>query len=337
MLRRNSAWPGASISTMSRDGGAEADLAGVERDALVALGLQRIEQERPFERHAAPLADGLERFELAVRQAAGFVQQPADQRRLAVIDMPDDDDADQRTAAAGASGAGRDGIFGDEDVHGAHASRLTVTDSRRCAAARTRPRTRDPSRGPARSGVLVASSSAMISSMVRACEATGNVMSAVAERAIALAVACEIERDDRDAFAPRVGPDVDLGPMQDRMDAQMRARRRRGVELVPELRRLVAHVPSAFETARREHALLRARRLLVAADAGDQAVELVLGERELQAFGLARRGAGGGRQRRIDGLDRRAVFDDEVEVPLAPRSDRGTRTSREISCRYRRA
>ena len=110
MLRRNSAWPGASISTMSRDGGAEADLAGVERDALVALGLQRIEQERPFERHAAPLADRLELLELAVGQAAGLVQQPADQRRLAVIDMADDDDAHQRAAPATA-GACLDASF----------------------------------------------------------------------------------------------------------------------------------------------------------------------------------------------------------------------------------
>src|SRR5882672_10263185 len=41
----------------------------------------------------------------------------------------------------------------------------------------------------------------------------------VAERAIALAVACEVERDDRDPLAPRIGPDVGLGPMQDRMHA----------------------------------------------------------------------------------------------------------------------
>ena len=75
---------------------AELDLAGVDGDVLVALGLQRIEHERPFERHAAPRAHGLQLFELAVRQAVGFVEQPADQRRLAVVDMADDDDADQR-------------------------------------------------------------------------------------------------------------------------------------------------------------------------------------------------------------------------------------------------
>ena len=104
--------------------------------------------------------------------------------------------------------------------------------------------------------------------------------------------------------------------MQDRVDAQMRAGRRRGVELVPELRRLVAHVPSAFEAARREHALLRARRLFVAADAGDQSVETVFRERHLQAFGLARGRARGRRQGRIDGIDRRAGLDAQVEIPF---------------------
>ena len=71
-------------------GRAEADLAGVDGDALVALGLQRVEQERPFERHAAALGDGLELFELAVGQISGFVQQAADQCRFSMIDMADD-------------------------------------------------------------------------------------------------------------------------------------------------------------------------------------------------------------------------------------------------------
>ena len=101
------------------------------------------------------------------------------------------------------------------------------------------------------------------------------------------------------------------------MDAQMRAGRQPGVEVVPEFRRLVADVPVALEAARGEHPLLGAGRLLVAADAGDQPVEAVLGERELQSFGLARRRAGGGRQRRVDRFERRAWLDDEVEVPFA--------------------
>ena len=138
----------------------------------------------------------------------------------------------------------------------------------------------------------------------------------IAERAVALAVLRQIQRNDRDVLALGVGPDVRLGPMQDRMDAQMRAGRRRSVELVPEFRRLVAHVPSALEAARREHALLGARRLLVAADAGDQSVKTVFGERQLQSFGLARGGTRGRRQGRIDGVDRRAGLDPEIEIPF---------------------
>ena len=54
---------------------------------------KRVHQEGPFERHAAPLAHRLDGLELAVGQRAGVVDQPADQRRLAVVDMADDDDA----------------------------------------------------------------------------------------------------------------------------------------------------------------------------------------------------------------------------------------------------
>ena len=52
----------------------------------------------------------------------------------------------------------------------------------------------------------------------------------------------------------------------------------------------------AFEAARREHALLGARRFLVAADAGDQAVEAVLGRAPVfrpSVLRAAERAAGG--------------------------------------------
>src|SRR4029453_9604831 len=78
----------------------ETDLRGVDGDALVALGLQRIQEERPFERHAAPRADGFEHFQLALGQAAGLVQQPSDKSGFAVIDVADDDDADLGSGGA---------------------------------------------------------------------------------------------------------------------------------------------------------------------------------------------------------------------------------------------
>ncbi len=95
--------------------GAQPDLTGVDGDALIALGLQGVEQERPLERHAAARAHGLERVELAVRKAFHFVQQAADQGRFAVIDMADDDDAHQ---GARASGRDRVELTGYLDVHG---------------------------------------------------------------------------------------------------------------------------------------------------------------------------------------------------------------------------
>ena len=51
-----------------------------------------------------------------------------------------------------------------------------------------------------------------------------------------------------------------------------------GGEVVPELRRLVLVVPLELRVAGREVALLGAGRILVAADAGDQGVELVRGQ-----------------------------------------------------------
>src|SRR5215472_16296683 len=44
---------------------------------------------------------------------------------------------------------------------------------------------------------------------------------AAAQRAVAPPVAREIEVDHRNALAPRIAPHIELGPMQQRMDAQM--------------------------------------------------------------------------------------------------------------------
>ncbi len=112
-----------------------------------------------------------------------------------------------------------------------------------------------------------------------------------------------------------VAPDVDLGPVQQRMDPQMGPGREVGVELVPEFRRLVAEVPLPGVAARAEHPLLGAHALLVAADPGDDAGELVLGDGVAQAQRLARGRAGGGRQGRIHRVHRRALLAQQVELP----------------------
>src|SRR5436190_1255167 len=77
----------------------------------------------------------------------------------------------------------------------------------------------------------------------------GAAAQAAVARAVALVV---VQRDRRDRFALDVLPDVELGPIEQRVDAQVGARCEVGLELVPELRRLIAHVPVVVLAARRE-------------------------------------------------------------------------------------
>ncbi len=138
--------------------GAKPDLRGIDGDALVALRLEGIHQEGPFEGHAAALAHGLDGVELAVGERARVVEQAADQGGLAVIDMADDDDA---------QGLARRDHFRTHLHHMYPAAR-----SRSKASSVSRSMAR-----PARSGAVVASSSAMISSRVAALLTIGEVMS----------------------------------------------------------------------------------------------------------------------------------------------------------------
>ena len=81
--------------------GLKPDLRGVDGDVLVALGLERVHQVGPLERHAAALGDFLELLELALGQRAGVVEQPADERGLAVVHVADDDDFELFGGAGG--------------------------------------------------------------------------------------------------------------------------------------------------------------------------------------------------------------------------------------------
>jgi len=67
---------------------------GVDRDPLVLLVRQRIQQERVFERLARPLAFALHRLQLPLGKRTGVCQQAPDDRALAVVDVTDDDDVE---------------------------------------------------------------------------------------------------------------------------------------------------------------------------------------------------------------------------------------------------
>ena len=87
MLRVYWRWPGQSAMMKRRLGGREVAVGHVDRDALLALGAQAVGQQRQVERAlaAAALAGLRDVLELVLEHLLGVVQQPPDQRALAVV------------------------------------------------------------------------------------------------------------------------------------------------------------------------------------------------------------------------------------------------------------
>jgi hypothetical protein len=96
----------------------------------------------------------------------------------------------------------------------------------------------------------------------------------------------QVERHDRDVLEVDVLPDVELGPVRQRKDADRFARVLARVVEPPELGPLRLRVPAVLGAAEREDALLGARLLLVAPGAAEGRVEAVQVERLLQALRL---------------------------------------------------
>jgi hypothetical protein len=109
--------------------------------------------------------------------------------------------------------------------------------------------------------------------------------------------------------------------MEQRMDPDVRAGRAVDIVLIPELGRLIRDLPFHVPAARRKVALLRARRLLVAPDADDDAGVIVLGQERLQRILLERRAALDARRPAIGigparGQDRLVAIHDQPQIPL---------------------
>ena len=78
--------------------GREETVGDIDRDALFALGRKAVDQQREIELTALRadfLRVGLERGELVLEDHLRVVEQPPDQRRLAVIDAAAGDEAQQ--------------------------------------------------------------------------------------------------------------------------------------------------------------------------------------------------------------------------------------------------
>src|SRR3546814_2111097 len=93
----------------------------------------------------------------------------------------------------------------------------------------------------------------------------------------------DIERHDRDIFARDVLPDVELGPVRDREDADALALRLAGVVEVPQFGALLLGIPAVRRRAEGENAFLGAALFLVAARAAEGDVETVEVERLLRS------------------------------------------------------
>ena len=86
----------------------------------------------------------------------------------------------------------------------------------------------------------------------------------------------EVQRDDRNVFEVDVLPDVELGPVGERKDADAFALVDLGVVEVPQLGPLVLGIPAVELIAEGEDALLGPRLFFVAAGAAEGGVELYL-------------------------------------------------------------
>ena len=100
MLRVYCSWPGVSATMKRRCRRRKEAIGDVDGDALLALGLKPVDQKREVDRVAGGavlLGIRFERGELVLEQQLGIVEQPTDQRRLAVIDAAAGEEAQQRS------------------------------------------------------------------------------------------------------------------------------------------------------------------------------------------------------------------------------------------------
>src|SRR5690606_10948974 len=103
----------------------------------------------------------------------------------------------------------------------------------------------------------------------------------------------EIERHDGNGLARDILPDVELGPVADREDADALTLRLAGVVEAPEFGPLPLGVPAVARGAEGEDAFLRPALLLVAPRAAEGDVEAVEVERLLEPLGLPHVGVQG--------------------------------------------
>src|SRR5205823_11341671 len=95
---------------------------------------------------------------------------------------------------------------------------------------------------------------------------------AAPERTKPFSISRQIHFWNRNVFTLDVAPDVNFGPIEQWLHPNVLALRRSGRELSPELRRLIFIIPFELRVARRKISLLRASRIFIASNSGNQCV-----------------------------------------------------------------
>ena len=98
----------------------EIAVGDVNGDPLLALGLESVGEEREVDR-VAVAGDAADMLDLIVVERAGLVEQPADQRGLAIVHRADDHQPDQLL-----EGPQREGVV-DDCAHQKYPSRFLVS------------------------------------------------------------------------------------------------------------------------------------------------------------------------------------------------------------------
>jgi hypothetical protein len=205
-------------------GRSKPDLSRVDGDVLVTLGLERVHEIGPLEWNAPTFGHQAELFQFPLRKGAGVVEQPAHEGGLAVVDVADDDDLE--LLDSGSDGMGfMIGRRVCSDLHVAVASELfegilafLVLGAAGAFGDIGGAEFLDDFRDGTGVGF------------------DGKCARVTADGAIALAAFVgKVQRNDRNVLALDVLPDVQLRPVQQRMDPDMRPFLIIGFELIPEL------------------------------------------------------------------------------------------------------
>src|SRR5215472_2241045 len=96
----------------------------------------------------------------------------------------------------------------------------------------------------------------------------------------------EVEIDEWNVLQLDVLPDIHFGPVQQWMDSDMGPRWEVRLELIPQLRRLIAKIPVPVLVARREIALLGPRPFLIGSDAENNSRVTLLLDELFEPIGL---------------------------------------------------